>query len=226
MELPADLCAADVVGETVGAWHMGFPQGGATWLRARHLAVGGTAIASLLGDSRYRSPEETIAEMVEPRRLEITLPMARGLAGEGVVRRWVEETYGTPIEEIGMAVSKAMPWMRASPDGIYRLPGGGIGLLEIKVASSIYRIKSLRAVAGRLATGPVDAGWIPREHYHQINYAAGVLGAEEILYCVLAWDACILTARMAPDPALFWEKHVPAAAAAYNRALQLKNGTQ
>jgi hypothetical protein len=231
---PADLDPSRIGEETPEAWIYGFPQGGDEWKAARRMAVGGSTVGAVLGLSRYATPAQAVAGMVDSTELRLTPIIIRGTVGEAPIRRWVCDQLGLAVREVGLAIRKGMPWMRASPDGIYDLPGGGLGVLEIKVVSSRMRRAPFEIAANQALTGqgPIGADLL-EEHRQQVHYTAGVLGAQEITYCALIWpdDALgpglpgsgtatgyLCVWRLAPDHGLFRGTQVPAARAARMRA--------
>ena len=222
---PSDLRLDSLVGETDTAWLYGFEQGGDEWKAARKMAVGGSTVAAVLGLSRYSTKDQAEAGLLGSSELRLTPVIIRGSVGESLIRDWVSAQLGLTVREIGIAVRKGMPWMRASPDGIYDLPGGGIGILEIKVVSSRLRRTPFDIAAYQLISGKGMIGMdLIEEHRHQVHYTAGVIGANEITYCVLIWPddysgsgrMCVW--RFSPDTDLFNNIHVPAARCVYNRA--------
>lgn len=224
-----------LAGESPGAWLYEVRQGSEEWLRAREGAVGGTRICGLLGESRYCSPAQAVMGMVGEVGLQPTKAMARGTAAEPLLRRELGRQLGVEFREIGIAVSRRYPWMRASPDGVYDLPGGGLGLLEMKVVSSAARGGPMMAGVRGLRAGEAAGGVLPPilpEHWHQVQYTAGVLGAREITYCVVLWPEYgqgqetggLLVRRFAADPALFEGVYAPRAAAALRAAAEARGG--
>ncbi len=233
MEFPSDLSRADLVSENDSCWMFGFPQGSAQWGNARLMAIGGSGIYALLGKSEYITRYKAIALMVSGGSIEITVPIARGIVGESYVRNYLSDRLGINIREIGIAVKKDAPWMRASPDGIYDLPGGGIGIVEIKVISSRARTAPYYNTYVKLGDGVMDVNPpIHDEHWHQVHYVAGVMGAKEVTYCVLCWNfdgahtgkqgPFIYCVRFVPGTYLFEKIHVPTARNAYQQALARK----
>jgi hypothetical protein len=201
-----------LVRETSDAYIYGFKQGSPEW--HKHRCIGGSVISAAIGASRYMTREEAIAGIIHPRSLDMTTPIIRGLVGEDVVRKYISLKTGVEFEQVGMAISKKYPWMRASPDGIYTLPDGKLGILEIKIISSQYR--------SNIAIAAHDKDPIFIDHLHQVNYTAGIIGATEITYATLLWtDECrILVRRFAPNMNLFERIHVPKAREIYNEILE------
>ena len=190
-------------------------------MMARRRAVGGSVVYALTGASRFRTARQALAGMVDCPEVPLTLPMAKGNAGEKSVRDYVSRTMGLKIREVGIAVHLKYPWVRASPDGIYDVPGGGLGVLEVKVATSWGRQESVGRTVERLRCGKAPLPEIPPEHWYQIHYTAGVLGASEILYCVLLLPSApgkagqVLVVKVQADRTLYEEELLPMAAEAH-----------
>jgi putative phage-type endonuclease len=225
--IPADIDPSRAAEETPQAWLCDFAQGSEEWHRARRLAVGGSTIGAVLGNSRYKTRTQAIRDMIYCPPLQMTTIITRGSVGEAHVREYLQKALGfAGVREIGIAIHKAAPWMRASPDGLYTTPAGELGMLEIKVVSSQGRREAFNAAWDRMIGGEGQAGDpIPDEHWHQIHYTAGVLGAAEIAYCVYVYpssalldDSHIDVFLLRPDKELFENTHVPAARAAYLEA--------
>ena len=223
--LPED----EILFETEKAWVFKFLQGSQTWLDARQMAVGGSACAAHLGMSKYTSKNAAVAAMICARKISLTIPMIRGNVGERYLRAHVEKVYGISIQEVGMCIKKDAPWMRASPDGIYRLPDGRLGIVEFKVVSSRKNAEIFYDTYVTLHDGKsLETSPILTEHVHQINYTAGVLGAVEVIYAVLVWGfdslangkqpPFILCTRYVPNEHIFEKLYVPTARLAYEKA--------
>jgi hypothetical protein len=222
---PDDLDSSDIAEESPEAWMYGFPQGSDKWHAARKNAIGGSAICAILGESKYATKTQAIANILHSQELQLTEIILRGTVGEAPIRDYVNGLLGLQnLREIGIAVHKKAPWMRASPDGVYDLPGGGLGVLEIKVVSSRARREELNLSVDRLLNTGSTAGFrIFDEHRHQMHYTAGVIGATELTYCVLVWptgqQGYIIIRQFPADPEIFRDIHVPAALAARSKAL-------
>jgi hypothetical protein len=189
----------------------GSSQGGRAWLRARNFRVTGTRACALMGASKWTSREAALHKLAHPEPpIPVTWQMRRGTQCEGVLRDHVARTFGLDtLREVPMFVWPGHRGFAASPDGIADLPGGGRLLLEIKVVSSpggvAARLPLYEALADSSAPLPDPEGWIPAEHWHQVNFTAMCAGATEILYVVLHWSyngTFILHARFPPDQAL------------------------
>lgn len=213
-----------VCGATPTCVMYGMPQGGPEWLASRSMSVGGSLISSVLGRSRYKTHRQAVASLVDSPGLPMTDAVALGKAGEGRVRDYVGRMLGIEIREVGIAVHKQCPWARASPDGIYDVPGGGLGVVEIKVASSWSRRGAVARGIERAVGEKSPLLEIPEDHRCQIHYTAGILGAKEILYCVLSLPpekrspGKVLVARVPVDTGLFESKMLPAATRAFMEA--------
>lgn len=223
----------NLIFETERAWVFGFKQATEPWFKAREMAVGGSSCAAHLGKSKYNTKHDAIAGMICARKIPLTVPMARGNAGEKYLRDHVSKLYGIEIQEVGMCIKKDAPWMRASPDGIYRLPDGSFGIVEFKVVSSRKNSDRFYSAYVTLTGGrELDDMPILPEHVHQINYTAGILGAVEMIYAVLVWEfdsqnlgkqpPFIYCAKYRPDMAIFEKIYVPAAKEAYEIAAKYK----
>jgi hypothetical protein len=233
MAFPADLNPERVILENSNAWMLDYVQGSQEWLDARKMAVGGSVVHALLGKSAYNTRYSAIASMIASESIEMNVPIVRGLLGEKYIRDYLSEQLGMNIREIGMGVKKDAPWMRASPDGIYDLGNGDIGIVEIKIISSRHRTLPYYNICVALQDDNSDVNALVHdEHWNQVHYTAGVLGAKEITYCVLCWKfdgsgtgvqpGFIYCARFKPDEKLFQNLHVPVAKLAYELACARK----
>jgi hypothetical protein len=208
----------DASGSTETAYLYDFPQGSDTWHAARQGAIGSTLIYALMGAGRL----DALASMQYAPRVNVSRAMARGLVGEANVRQFLSNYLGVQYEEVGIAIHKEYPWMRASPDGIYTLPNGEIGILEIKIISSTVRQEALKnALVETLNGGCIES--IPEEHYQQVTYIAGVLGAKEVTYATLLWpedgrQPKIMIWRFEPDETTFEFVHIPVAEEAFEES--------
>jgi len=215
--------ANSLVGQTECALIYGFKQGSQEWLDARKYSVGGSTIAAVMALSQYKTRWQALADMVDSKSLFVHRTIMLGTVGESYLREWLSSKLGIAIGEIGMAVKRDAPWMRASPDGVYSVtrPDGseGIGIVEIKVASSKARTRALLSSVKNVVAYGTAPDLMPIEHWHQVNYTAGVIGACEITYAVMVWPTegpgAIIVKRFEPDRDLFTQKHVPEAYDAY-----------
>jgi predicted phage-related endonuclease len=220
---PADIDVNDIVEETGEAWLYGFPQGSEKWHSGRKCAIGGSAIYAILGESRYATRTQALANILHSPELQLTEIILRGSVGESLIRDHVKKLLDLRnLREIGIAVHKKAPWMRASPDGIYETENG-TGVLEIKVVSSKARREELNLSVDRYLNTGSSAGFrIFDEHRHQMHYTAGVIGAEEITYCILVWPAgqegYMIIRQFPADTEIFKQVYLPTAAEAYQLA--------
>jgi len=232
---PLPISERFLIGETDLAHLYGFKQGSKEWLESRNMAIGGTRIGALIGQSKYSTPAQAVMGMISEVPLRPTKAIARGTVGEEIIRKELSKQLGITIREVGIAVSKEHPWMRASPDGIYSLPNGGLGIVEIKIFSSPARAAPLMDWMQKMRKGESCAPQIPPEHFHQMQYTAGVIGATEITYCALIWPTygCgpetggLIVHRFDADSALYQDVYVPyARAALYARNMALSDAPQ
>jgi hypothetical protein len=145
----------------------------------------------------------------------------RGSIGEGDIRDYISLRTGIQFRQIGLAVSKKYPWMRASPDGIYRQTNGNLGIIEIKIISSSKRRSNIieKVIIPTYNMKPLLTEPIIADHYHQTHYTAGVLGATEIIYVALLCsngsnfdsDDTIIMQKYRFNKELFENVHVPKA---------------
>ena len=233
MQLLLGLDMNRVIMETPSAWIFDYVQGSQEWLDARKMAVGGSTVFAILGKSKYSTRYQAISAMISSESLEMTVPIVRGLVGEKYIREYLIDNLGLNVREVGIAVKKDAPWMRASPDGIYTMANGDIGIIEIKVISSRVRTSPYYNVFVQLGDGNLNVDAVVHdEHWNQVHYTAGVIGAKEITYCVLCWNfegassgkqpGFIYCSRFVPDSHLFQNIHVPAAKLAYEMACARK----
>jgi predicted phage-related endonuclease len=214
-------------GETEVAYLYDYTQGSEEWQEARKGGVGGTTVGELVVASKYKTKEQAIAGCVCPSVFHYNRTTLRGSLGEKYVRAIIAKEYGLTIREIGLAVRKDYPFMRASPDGIYTLPDGSLGLLEIKVVSSKYRLAECEFAIKQLENMENATCEIPINYWHQTQYTALILGAKEITFCTLLWaqageETRILVWRYDVKESLFNEVYLPAAKLAFEEINKIK----
>ena len=211
-----------LLAETEDTWIYDYVQGSDEWLSARKGGIGGSGICGIIGGSHYVTRLQAIARLEYDPKITITSAIARGSVGESYVRDYLGKVLGIQYRECGIGVYKKAPWMRASPDGLYDLPHGGTGILEIKIVSGWGRRAEVEAGIRSVISGngnvPGELGAMFEEHRHQVNYTAGVFGAREITYAVLLWGTgsdqdsrLLVVRRFSPDQELFQGMHTSVA---------------
>ncbi len=216
-----------IAGETKTSTLYNFEQGSDEWVSAR--CIGGSTICEIMGMSLYNTPAQSLMNVRCPRKLTMNSAIFRGSLGEDVVRKYIADKMGLNVRSVGMAVHNKYPWMRASPDGLYDLPNGELGIVEIKVFSSPSRCQMASTVTIPICSGKGPVGdSIFAEHFHQVHYTAGVIGAKEIVYVTLLCspggivdtDDRLIVRRFPANVDVFENVHIPMAKVAYSKLLK------
>lgn len=157
-------------------WQSLEPQGGDKWKRIKLGGPSGSTILDLLGESEYgNSQDEAILTLCGITQKEFSYEAQqaakRGILLEDDVRNWRIANYGNVVET-GVAVSKEIPYIRTSPDG---LTEDG-GLIEIKCSIPSYN-KLLRyfSVKNSIESNGGDVKdldikhFITKSHFYQMQ---------------------------------------------------------
>ena len=150
------------------------------WLEVRRSGIGGSDAAAALGLSPWKSPielwEEKALGKTQPR--QDSEPMRWGRLLEPVIRDEFAKRTGYAVSVCrSMLQAPQWPWMQANLDGLIEIPGRGIGVLEIKTASSFK-----------------DSDWggnddsqprCPDSYALQVAHYLAVTGLEYAVLCVL-----------------------------------------
>jgi putative phage-type endonuclease len=153
------------------------PKSHEEWIEHRKAGIGSSEVASILGLNEYQTPYQLwrLKMGIDPPK-ETNMPMRLGhLLEDAVGQLWSEETGREVIKASAgdwIAVNTEKPFLRASPDRTFWLPGmtravRNKGILEIKTT--------------QLTIDPED---LPKTWFCQLQYLLGVTEAEQ---GALAW---------------------------------------
>ena len=153
------------------------PQGTKEWLEVRKGRPSGSIIGSILGHSKFDSPEDTL-DYLSMRREKKFSPeamarMSHGNKFEDVARQEYEFISGNTVSELGFVIPSWEPRIGVSVDGIV----DDDGIIEIKCPQRMYR---------QLTYEPVKASTIWPTHYDQMQMGMYVLGRKWCDYVVMS----------------------------------------
>ena len=148
-------------------------QGTPEWLEWRHQGIGASDAPAILGESRFRTPEQIFAEKCEPARdVYQNSAMAAGTRLEPIARKRYIATTGKEVEPACLQ-STRYEWLRASLDGISR---DHDSVVEIKCGESVYRRVSYSRS-------------VPEYYYGQLQHILAITGLSTIdFWC--HWPHC------------------------------------
>ena len=150
------------------------------WLEIRRSGIGGSDAAASLGLSSWKSPielwEEKVLGKTQPK--QDSEPMRWGRLLEPVIRDEFAKRTGYEVSVCrSMLQAPQWPWMQANLDGLIEIPGRGIGVFEVKTASTFK-----------------DSDWggnddsqprCPDAYALQVAHYLAVTGLEYAVICVL-----------------------------------------
>lgn len=120
-------------------------QGSAEWLAWRRGGFGGSDISSLMGENRFRSRQQVIAEKHGHMRSESSEAMTRGTRLEPIAREAYNRRTGHQVEPACIQHNQ-YTWARVSLDGIR---ADGTRAVEIKCGESSFdKVVRSRRVPG------------------------------------------------------------------------------
>jgi putative phage-type endonuclease len=152
-------------------------QNRAEWLKHREQGVGGSEVASILGLNPYETPYQLWRRKTgqEPPKEENFAMRAGHYLEDAVAKFWQDETGREVIKSSAgdwLYVNEERPFLRASPDRTYWLPG----LPKNNQNKGIFEAKTTQK-----AIDPED---IPKHWFVQIQYQ---LGCAELTQGSLGW---------------------------------------
>lgn len=143
------------------------------WLKERTKGIGSSEIGALLGLSPWQTPYQLWqikTGKVEAVDNETNLRLRAGHVMESEVAAAFEATMGLKVEESTagdwLAIDPKRPFLRVSPDRLYKTDKGELGVLECKTTSRPM----------------VD---IPANYFAQVQYQLAVTGYDEAYLAVL-----------------------------------------
>lgn len=181
-------------------WMSNDRQGTLGWGEKRIGCITASLISKVCGRVNYgpnieeETPEE-IAHIIcglseKSFKPDQKLAMEDGIRGEPYVRKWFSEKIShQPIKEVGIAVWKTDPYMRASLDGetLYVEEGQEPkeAAIEIKIPRELYR-KYINVVQswGKGLNNPHPESYIFHNHYDQMMAGSVITGKEGCIYIV------------------------------------------
>lgn len=140
-------------------------QGSPEWLAWRRGGFGGSDISALMGENRFRSREDIIAEKRGALREEMTDAMARGVELEPEARYAYNQRTGRGVAPACIQ-HNVHGWARVSLDGISEC---GNHVVEIKCGTSAFKKAS-------------RFGEIPDYYYGQLQHILFVTGLSAMDY--------------------------------------------
>jgi putative phage-type endonuclease len=144
------------------------------WLEVRKSGIGGSEVAAICGLSKWESAYTLWLRKTgraQDKDLSANEAVEWGNRLEPVVIDKFEESHPelTVFRDVGTYAHKERDWQRCNPDGIYQLPSGEYGVLEIKTAQ-------------------FEDDWIggiPKYYYTQVQWYLQTLGLGEAVVAVL-----------------------------------------
>lgn len=141
----------------------------ADWLEARKGYLGGTDIAAIIGQNKYKTPYDVYAEKVLGERSEAGRKAAAGTALEPLVRQWYQEETGTTIHQLREPVFHPVhPMLAANIDGVIE----GVCVIEIKT----YDFSSSSS------WGEANTDQVPIHYWCQAQWYTGII---RLPYCII-----------------------------------------
>ena len=220
-------------------------QGSKEWLRCRNGVITASRMSAILGINRFTSPEECAVGILFGDNIEPTIQMLRGTHGETLIRSAIEKQTGLKITTVGLGIWKENPLFCASADGIFEeliddesnevvegneSNGVVTGIIEIKVFSSTYNPEKMSSGMYDFIKNESSSPnhiYISPDHYNQMQFTAGVLGAKKIKYCTffmpttsnMFYNSLLIT-DIPVDPSIFLNCHIPKALEFYDKLVR------
>ena len=146
------------------------------WLEVRRQGLGGSDVAAALSLSLWKSPLELYLEKIGEAPKVQTEPneaLTWGRIMEPVIRDEFAKRTGYPVKSLrSMLQHPCYPYMLADLDGLVEVPERGLGVLEIKTASSY-------------AKTDWEGGKVPDHYMLQLQHYLAVSGLEFAVIVVL-----------------------------------------
>ena len=163
------------------------------WLAIRRQGIGGSDVAAALGLSPWKSSlelySEKTGEMLQANH-ETNEALLWGRILEPVIRNEFGKRTGYPVKPMrSMLQHPCFPFMLADLDGLVEVPGQGLGVLEIKTASSFKQSEW-------------DDGKVPDYYLLQVQHYLSVSGLDFAIVCVLLGGNQLKWSRVDADPDL------------------------
>lgn len=146
------------------------PQGSDAWLAARRTRIGGSEIASAIGQSPYEKPADYVAKKRSAHRFTAAA-CTFGRVMEPVAKRIIEGLLDTVVHELGAVPSTRFP-MCYSPDGLLLL-NDELKLLEIKCPFRRSRLVE-----------------VPKHYLCQVQSGMNILPCESTLFYQFRFRSC------------------------------------
>lgn len=107
-------------------------QGSAAWLEKRVLGIGGSELATVMGNNKYKTRRALIEERLGMApKFNGSLATRWGNVLEGLSIQYLEARLGVKISQFG-SIPTDVEYFAYSPDGVACFPGDVIKLIEIK----------------------------------------------------------------------------------------------
>eukprot|EP00397_Hematodinium_sp_SG-2012_P038905 GEMP01042395.1.p1 GENE.GEMP01042395.1~~GEMP01042395.1.p1 ORF type:complete len:351 (+),score=92.81 GEMP01042395.1:47-1099(+) len=100
------------------------------WLQARRYRLTSSRFEHVLHEGTRRKVLEIMASWPPPEAAQ-GAELVFGITHEHKAREAYEAMMGVTVREVGVLISRKLPWLGASPDGLVEYDGN-VGLLEIK----------------------------------------------------------------------------------------------
>lgn len=146
------------------------------WLEARHVGIGASEAAAVLGDSAWGTPLSVYLEKTNHvNRVIENDRMKWGSRLEPLIAQWSQEDYpeaGTVLPTLGLLRSAEWPWLLATLDYRVRFEDGTTGPFEVKNPDANEKRKWL-----------TDDGvlMVPKPYQVQVQQQMAVDGSERAL---------------------------------------------
>jgi putative phage-type endonuclease len=187
-------------------WEYLAPQGSEKWKNARMGRVNSSDSGAIVGESSFKTPEQTGKIIAGLDKVEDNAAMQHGHKYEIDARKWYSQKYNVQVLERGLCVCKYDITIGASVDGEVL---NSDKIIEIKCPLKMY--KPIQNYIDNL-----NRGWKPEKnyvghifklHYCQMQQAMFVLNkkyCDYIVYCTSTLQ--IFNQRINFDPE-FWRSH-------------------